>query len=71
MIDKEPCEIEFLKSKGWELVLTEEEDGCETWRYPWELRVNWHWLLKKYFGTQHYWDRGEALETQELIRRLS
>lgn len=56
----------FLLSKGWEHVMTEEE-GCDTWTYPHLLRRGWPEWATKLHGTQHYWDRDEAIELQQEI----
>lgn len=58
---------EFLILYGWEHVLTE-EDGCDSWSYPWELRKYWpQWAQKGMSGNQHYWDREEAIALQMEI----
>lgn len=58
---------EYLSSKGWEQVMTE-EDGCETWRFPWALRKErWPADTLYRFGTQHYWDLDKAFEFQSRL----
>lgn len=56
----------FLLDHKWEHVLTE-EDGCDTWSYPWNLRKNWPPSIKYQYGTQHYWDRVDAVNLQNKI----
>ncbi len=63
----EDQEREYLTSKGWEMPLSE-EDGCETWRLPPELRRDYPEQLVS--RTQHYWDREDAVRLQVLMDRI-
>lgn len=56
----------FLLDHRWEHVLTE-EDGCDTWSYPQELRKYWPKDILYQYGTQHWWDRDEAMKLQNEI----
>lgn len=57
---------QHLLDRDWEQVLTE-EDGCETWRFPFELREHYRPLVSM---TRHFWDLEEAVELQDEIDRL-
>jgi hypothetical protein len=56
----------WLIERKWEYVMPE-EDGCETWAFPWELRKNWPEWAKRQHGTQHHWDLKEAVELQSKL----
>ncbi len=58
--------VNYLLEHHWELVIIDEY-GCETWSFPWELRNNWPPFIKDKYGTQHYWDRNEAIDLQQII----
>lgn len=55
---------DYLVKTGWEQVMTE-EDGLETWSYPWDNRKNWPLPYSK--SSQHYWDLEEAYQLQREI----
>lgn len=61
----------YLLSKGWDHVMTE-EDGCDTWSFPWELRAT-HWPIFltdrriSSIANQHFWDLKEAVELQKAL----
>lgn len=60
-------EVDYLKLHGWELILSE-SDGCETWSVPFERRVSlWSDSIREKYGTQHYWDRADAVSLQRLL----
>lgn len=63
---------EFLKQNGWEQVMTE-EDGCESWSFPWDRRKEWHPDTLYRYGTQHFWDLEDAvtLQNQSLAWKRS
>ena len=58
---------DYLLAKGWEMPMSE-EDGCETWRFPFERRNEWPPGVG--CRTQHYWDLKEAVELQMLVDRF-
>jgi hypothetical protein len=58
---------DYLLAKGWEMPMSE-EDGCETWRFPFERRNEWPPGVG--CRTQHYWDLEEAVELQMLVDRF-
>lgn len=62
-LDKDGEQRKFLLAAGWEQVMTE-EDGCETWTYPWKKREGWPAWTRRQHGTQHYWDLAEAHQLQ-------
>ena len=44
------------------------EDGCDTWRFPPELRKEvWPPSILKLHGTQHFWDLDEAVALQHEV----
>lgn len=59
-------EEEYLLAHGWEHPMTD-ENGVDTWSYPWELRPEWPDAIRKRNGTQHYWDRPDAAALQREI----
>lgn len=58
----------WLLKKGWEYVMTEEE-GCETWTFPWDKRRGFpDCVMSK---GQHYWDLDEAVAAQKEMDKFS
>lgn len=60
---------QYLLGNGWDHAMTE-EDGCDSWAYPHELRKAWHEIIKQKYGTQCWWDLEEAVELQQLLDRF-
>lgn len=58
---------DYLLAKGWEMPMCE-EDGVETWRFPFERRNEWPPGVG--CQGQHYWDLEEAVELQKLVDRF-
>lgn len=59
----------WLRSRKWEMAMSD-EDGCETWQFPFSLRES-HWPADTVyrFGNQYWWDREDAVAFQKGLEQ--